>query len=152
MAEISPLRRRMIDDMMIRNQSCDDRIGNYSLTGLPDCAVKRGLLLAALCRSLPYWPARRIHRSRIRSEFRPDPRRCRSVKAIGRLAAAALVIGTIVDEGVGDAVGAIKWHKVSGLFPRFAAKPSARPLLRLREAVDTEPVRVARVIGRAERL
>ena len=89
---------------------------------------------------------------RHRSEFRPDPCRYRSVEAIGRLAAAALVIDTIVDEGVGYGVRAIERHKIARLFPRLALEPSARPLLRLREAEHAKPVRVADIVGGAERL
>ena len=48
--------------------------------------MKRGLLLAALCRSLPYWPARPIHRPRIR--LRPgytEPLDAGTLKAISTL-------------------------------------------------------------------
>src|SRR5271154_5165525 len=89
---------------------------------------------------------------RPRSKLRPAPCGCRSVEAIGRLAAAALVIGTIVDEGVGDGVGAIERHEIASLLPRLALKPSARPFLRLREAEHAKAVRVAGIVGRAERL
>jgi hypothetical protein len=85
------------------------------------------------------------------AEVRRDPCRGRSIEPIDRFAAAAQIVGTIVGERVGDGVGAIERHEIAGVFPRLAGKPVARPLLRLSKREHREPIRLARVVGGAER-
>ena len=85
-----------------------------------------------------------------RAKLGLDPGRSGPIEAVPGLTTAAPVIGAVVGERVGDGVGMVKRHKITGRLPRLAVKPPARPLLRLCEAVDAEPVRVARIIGGTE--
>src|SRR6266567_2405269 len=85
------------------------------------------------------------------AEFRDNPGRCGPIKAINRLATAALVIGAIISQCVGDGVGTVVRHETDGCFARLALEPRARPLLRMCEAVNAETVRIARIISGAKR-
>ncbi len=86
-----------------------------------------------------------------RAEFGLYPCVGRRIDAIDGLATASQVIGAVVGECIGHCVGTTERGEIPGLFPGLLIEPGARPLLRLREAEDGDPVRIAGIVSGPER-